>query len=81
VASSFEIRVAGQLPATVHGMIRLRFGDIAVRVQAPLTVLTGLVLDQSQLRALLSLIWDSGGSVLYVALTTEPALPDHERQR
>jgi len=67
MTSRFEVHVAGRLPQTLSEAISTRFADAAVDKQPNSTVLTGSLAEQAALRALLALIWDTGGTVLFVA--------------
>jgi hypothetical protein len=66
----FEVHVAGRLPQTLTEEIDTRFETVSRRNQPASTVLEGYVADQTSLRSLLTLIWDTNGSVL--SLTAEP---------
>jgi len=68
MTSRFEVHVTGRLPQTLTQAISARFGEIAMCKQPNTTVLSGNVADQAALRALLGLIWDTGGSVLTVTV-------------
>lgn len=68
MTSPFELEVSGRLPQALVQVISSRFGNIALTEQQKGTVLYGGVADQAALRALLSLIWDSGGSLVSVAV-------------
>ena len=69
MTSPFELEVSGRLPQALMQVISTRFGDIALMEQQQSgTVLHGDVADQAALRALLCLIWDSGGSLVSVAV-------------
>jgi hypothetical protein len=68
VALRFEVWVSDPLPLAVLETIQLRFGDFTVRAQSHTTVVTGQLLDQPALRGLLTLIWDSGGSIQLVTV-------------
>jgi len=62
----FEVHVTGRLPQGVTEAINTRLGKISTCQMPNSTVLNGSVADQAALRALLDLIWDTGGSVLLV---------------
>jgi hypothetical protein len=47
----------------VAEVIRVRFGEVAVRSSVDRTALDGLVADQAAVRALLTLVWDVGGEI------------------
>jgi len=68
MTSRFEVHTTGRLPKTVGEAISTRFGAVAVTTRPNSTVLTGSLADQAALRALLALIWDTGGTVLSVTL-------------
>jgi hypothetical protein len=68
MTSPFELEVSGRLPRALMQVISTRFGNIALMEQHKRTVLYGGVADQAALRALLCLIWDSGGSLVSVAV-------------
>jgi hypothetical protein len=76
MTSPFELKVSGRLPQALMQLISTRFGNIALTEQQNGTVLHGGVADQAALRALLCLIWDSGGSLVSVAVHS--AAEDHE---
>ena len=80
MTSGFEVRVSGRLPRTVSEAVSARWGELSTRNRSHSTVLTGTVVDQAALRALLDLIWDTGGSVLSVTLHPAPS-PEPHRQR
>ena len=72
MTSRFEVHTTGRLAQTVSEAINTRFGAVAVTTQLNSTVLTGSLADQAALRALLALIWDTGGTVLSVTLDPDP---------
>ena len=72
MTTSYELHLASRPPRLVLDQIRTRFGEVGVRRDPDRTVLTGTVIDQSALRALLSLIWDGGGDVLAVLVDGQP---------
>jgi hypothetical protein len=47
----------------VAEVIRVRFGEVAIRSSADPTALDGLLADQAAVRALLTLVWDVGGEI------------------
>ncbi len=61
--TTYRLEISGPLPRTVREELRRRFGEIEVRSQEARTVLSGLAVDQSALRALLSLLWDLGSEI------------------
>ena len=64
----YELHLTGRLPQTATDRIRCRLGPFAKRGDRKSDVLTGTIADQSALRALLTLIWDSGVGVQSVAV-------------
>lgn len=62
----YELHLASRPPQHVLDQIRSRVGAVGVRCGPDRTVLTGTVLDQPALRALLDVVWDGGGDVLAV---------------
>ena len=71
MAFRFEVHVTGRLPQALTETIGTRFGRVAMGEWPNSTVLKGSIADQAALRALLGLIWDTGGSVLSVTLDPE----------
>jgi len=71
VTLRYELHLTERLPQTVRELIRSRHGPFAEHRDQESDVLTGTIADQSALRALLALIWDSGVGVQSVAV--EPA--------
>lgn len=65
-----RVDLAGPLPASRVELIQSRFGDITPRVSAGLTILEGPLADQSALRALLNLLWDAGGEIRALRVTS-----------
>jgi hypothetical protein len=63
VLLTYRLEIHGRLPQVVHEELRRRFGEIEVRSQDARTVVAGLTVDQSALRAVLSLLWDVGSEV------------------
>ena len=63
MACRYHLALAGPLPATVAEVIRVRFGEVAIRSSADPTALDGLLADQAAVRALLTLVWDVGGEI------------------
>ena len=84
----FEVHVADRLPQTFTDAIGTRFGKVTIRNEPNATVLKGRLADQAALRSLLTMIWDTNGSVLSATLdpditesTAEPnALPRNPRR-
>ena len=71
MTSRFEVHVTGRLPRALAETIGSRYGQVGMREQPKVTVLSGRVPDQAALRSLRGLIWDSGGSVLSVSLDAD----------
>ncbi len=65
-----ELTVTGPIARSVITAIRARF-DVAAAHTADSTVLTVHAIDQSAVRALMIMLWDSGHEV--VAMSTAPA--------
>lgn len=77
MVSTFELALAGPVPAAVADLIRDRFGEVAVRHRSGRTVLEGRIADQAAIRALLDLVWDMGCEVRLLRVATgSPAGPD-----
>ena len=68
VTLHYELHLTGRLPQTARDLIRSRLGPFAERGDREPDVLAGTIPDQSALRALLALIWDSGVGVQSVAV-------------
>jgi hypothetical protein len=68
VTLRYELQLTGRLSKSAADLIRSRLGAFTERVDRRRDVLTGTVADQSALRALLVLVWDSGGGVQSVAV-------------
>jgi hypothetical protein len=66
VLLTYRVEIRGRLPRVAQEELRRRFGEIEVQSQGGRTVVTGLTVDQSALRAVLSLLWDVGGEVQLV---------------
>lgn len=77
MSTRFELRVAGRLPASVGERIRDRFGPVALGTGPCGTVLEGLISDPAAVRALVDLVWDAGGDVRLLRLTTIDVASDH----
>jgi hypothetical protein len=69
VTLRYELILAGALPRPVAEVIRSRFGEVVLRSERDATVMTGDIVDQPALRALLSLVWDTGGHVMSLEIT------------
>ena len=67
----FEVHVAGHLPHTFTNAIGTRFGKVTICNEPNATVLKGRIADQAALRSLLTMIWDTNGSVLSATLDPE----------
>jgi hypothetical protein len=63
---NFRIRISGPLPKTAVALLSDRFQIDEIRVLPVATQLTGAVVDQPELRALLCLVWDLGGRLAYL---------------
>lgn len=70
-----RIEVASVLPAGLRDELDRRFGLVQIRAAAGRTMLTGLMVDQARLRALLDMLWDAG--VQIIAFSTTNAGGDH----
>ncbi len=70
MASRYHLALAGPVPAVVAEAIRGRFGDVTVRPDGPQTILEGPIADQAAVRALLTMLWDAGGEVRLLRVTT-----------
>jgi hypothetical protein len=68
MTSRFELQVIGRLPQGLTEAIGARFGAVAVHRQPGSTAVTGSVIDQAELRALLNLVWDTGADLLSLTL-------------
>ena len=68
VTLRYELHLTERLPQTARDLIRSRLGPFAEHRGRKSDVLTGTIADQSALRALLALIWDSGVGVQSVAV-------------
>ncbi len=64
----FRLRISGPLPRTAVALLSDRFQIDEIRVLPVATHITGAVVDQPELRALLSLLWDTGGQLTYLDL-------------
>lgn len=67
---TYRLVLAGSLPAGVDDMLRSRFEGVQVRSAAVHTVIECPVVDQPALRALVTQVWDVGGTVLLLAEVT-----------
>ena len=64
----FRLRISGPLPRTAAALLSDRFQIDDIRILPVATHITGTVVDQPELRALLSLVWDTGGRLTYLDL-------------
>ena len=67
----YHLALGGPLPATVADVIRVRFGEVAIRSSADPTALDGLLADQAAVRALLTLVWDVGGEIRLLRVSAD----------
>ncbi len=67
----YHLFLAGPLPATVAEVIRVRFGEVAIRSSADRRALDGLLADQAAVRALLTLVWDVGGEIRLLRVSAD----------
>ena len=72
MTTHYEVTVAGRLPVWTAGDIRSRFGVVDVHPWGGTTSISGAVSDQSALRALLELIWDTGATVVALSVDGHP---------
>ncbi len=72
MTSHYEVTVAGRIPEWTAGSIRARFGPVAVHPRDGTTAISGTVCDQSALRALLELMWDTGVTVVALSVDGSP---------
>ena len=70
MASMCRVDLAGRIPAVQVELIRSRFGDMSLRTSRERTILQGPVADQSAVRALLNLLWDTGSDIRSLRVTT-----------
>lgn len=63
---TYELEIRGKLPRGTNDELRQRFGDFLVRTEANRTVLSGILVDQAALRALLGMLWDVGSEIQLV---------------
>ena len=66
---TYRLVIAGSLPAGVDDMLRSRFEGVQVRSVVVHTEIECPVVDQSALRALMTQVWDVGGTVLLAEVT------------
>ncbi|MFW3171971.1 hypothetical protein [Geodermatophilus sp. CPCC 206100] len=72
MTTHYEVTVAGRVPEWTAGSIRARFGPVEVHSEGGTTAVSGTVCDQSALRALLELMWDTGVSVVALSVDGSP---------
>ena len=60
---TYRLEIRGRLPRVAQEELRRRFGQVEVRSQGARTVVSAITVDQSALRAVLSLLWDVGSEV------------------
>ena len=70
VRSRYLVTLAGAVPGSVAQLIGERFGDVTIRRSPGRTELEGLIDDQAALRAMLNMLWDVGGDVRLLRITT-----------
>jgi hypothetical protein len=66
--TQYELRLRASIPRTLLDVIRARFGEVS----ADDTVLIAENLDQASVRALLTLLWDTGCEVLSFEQEVKP---------
>jgi hypothetical protein len=69
VGSTYCLVVSGPVPSAVIGTLRDRFEGVRVSRASDGVVIECSIPDQAALRALLTQVWDVGGTVLLVAVT------------
>lgn len=77
----FRLVISGPLPGTTLELLQSRFHTDDVTKESTSTELTGTVSDQPALRALLGLIWDTGGQVLSLETELQTAAASLARQK
>ncbi len=75
MALHFRLRISGPLPQTAVTLLHDRFHVDVIRVLPLATCVIGTVVDQPELRALLNLIWDTGGRLTYLDTETTVRSP------
>ncbi len=70
VTVRYRMVVSGPLPHTTVATIHARFRPDHIVAGLDSTEVTGMAIDQPALRALVGLVWDTGGQIL--SLDTEP---------
>jgi hypothetical protein len=70
VELTFRLEIRGPFPRLARNELRRWFGEVEVKSDGDLTVVSGLTADQAALRAVLSLLWDLGSEVRLVEAIT-----------
>ena len=73
--TTVRLVLSGLLPLTTVKLLHTRFGVVDLIGGGASTTVTGIVDDQPALRALLSLIWDTGGSVISLDTSVGESVP------
>ena len=63
---TYRLVIRGRLPSVAREELRRRFGEVEVHARGAGTVVSGLTVDQSALRAALGLLWDVGCEIQLV---------------
>lgn len=71
MGSTYCLVLSGPMPSAVIGIMRDRFEDLRVSATPAGTVIDCSIRDQAALRALLTQVWDVGGVVVLVAVTSD----------
>lgn len=79
MTTRYRLRLSGPLPQTTAELLRSRFHVAELVTGRASTTVTGTVVDQPALRALLGLVWDTGSTV--VSLHTEHPIRTDGRSR
>lgn len=69
MVTRYRVTVEGAVAEAVVALLRDRFGAVAVRAEEDRTVLDGPIADQAALRALLTVLWDTGSHVRSLRVT------------
>ena len=69
---TYRLEIRGPLPRLARDELRRRFGEVEVKSDGDLTVVSKFTADQAALRAALSLLWDLGSEVSLVEAITLP---------
>jgi hypothetical protein len=77
MGSTYRLVVRDPVPSAVIGILRDRFEGVRVSRAAAGVVIECSIPDQAALRALLTQVWDVGGTVLLVAVASS----SNERSR